>query len=180
MPKPLRLRILEAITAALDEIDGEDGGYYHDLRPVADPLPGKPDNVQRRNFRGRVIFGDTDPLPMTSLLEVPLPPEQYPSAPSNPNRHGPWELMVQGFVEDDFENPTDPAQYLLADVIKRLALEKRNMLETDAMFGFDCITDLRFGVGVVRPPDEISSKAYFWLPITLEVVEDLSDPYDEP
>lgn len=178
LPDPLRLRILKAITAALDEINPDDG-YHNDLRPTPAPTADNPAAIQRRNFRGRVVFGDTDPLPMTAVLEVPLPPDQYDSAPDNPNRHGPWELMIQGFVEDDFENPTDPAQYLLADVVKRLAQEIGNVYEDEGIFGFRCIQKLRLGVGVVRPPDEISAKAYFWLPMTLDLVEDLTKPYDE-
>ena len=31
--------------------------------------------------------------------------------------------------------------------------------------------------GVVRPPDEQSERAYFWMRIRLEVVEMVGDPY---
>lgn len=174
---PFRLQILKAITAALDEINGEDGGYNFDLRPFPATNQDGVEFIQTRNFRGRVVFGETDPLPMTAVLEVVIPPDQYPSAPDNPNRHGGWDLMLQGFVDDDFENPTDPAQYLLADVVSRLAKELPRVYE-DGIFGMKAITELRLGVGVVRPPDEVSAKAYFWLPVTVVLVEDLSNPYD--
>jgi len=169
--EPYRLRLLKRMTAALHEINGEDGGYFNDLRPT--------EETPIKVFRGRVVFGDKDPLPMVSLLEAVLPGEQYPGAPDNPNRHGPWDLMVQGFVDDDFDNPTDPAQFLLADVVRRLALERNNVYRGTGIFGFQNITRLDLGVGVVRPPDEISAKAYFWLPITLILAEDLTDPYNE-
>jgi len=179
LPDPFRLVILKRITAALGEINGEDGGYHNDMRPFPATKPDGTEFMQDRVFRGRVIFGEDDPLPMISLLEVVLPPDQYPSSAPNPNRHGPWDLMIQGFVYDDPENPTDPAQYLLADVTKRLAQEMPKVYDDDGgIFGFRAITKLTLGVGVVRPPDEISAKAYFWLPITLDLVEDLSNPYD--
>lgn len=169
-PEPQRLRILKAFTAGLGEINGAPGGYHYDLTPTAE--------VPQRVFRGRVIFGASDPLPMISILEAVLPGEQTPGAPENPNRLGPWDLMIQGFVDDDFDNPTDPAQFLLADTVRRLALEKKKSYRQGGVFGFpNTILRLDIGVGVVRPPDEISAKAYFWLPISLEMSEDLTDPY---
>lgn len=178
LPIPFRLQILRNICDALHEINGEDGGYHNDLRPYPAPKEDNPDFIQRRVFRGRVVFGETDPLPMVTILEVPLPPEQSPSAPDNPSRHGGWDLMIQGFVDDDFENPTDPAQFLLADVVKRLALARGRVYD-EGVFGYQSIIRLDLGVGVVRPPDEISANAYFWLPITITLVEDLTNPYDD-
>lgn len=174
---PFRLQILKRLSAILAEIDGPNETYHYDLRPYAVGLEDGTQKMQRRVFRGRVIFGDTDPLPMVSILEVPLPPEQTPSSPDNPSQFGDWDLMLQGFVDDDPEDPTDPAQYLLADVKRRLAQERHNVYE-GGILGFPAITKLSLGVGVVRPPDEISAKAYFWLPVTISMVEDLSDPYD--
>lgn len=174
---PFRMQILKAITSAMDEINGNVGGYNFDLTPYPRTAADGQEIIQRRNFRGRVVFGEDDPLPMTAVLEVVIPPDQFPGAPDNPNRHGDWDLMLQGFVEDDFENPTDPAQYLLADVVQRLAKELPRVYE-DGIFGFPAITALKIGVGVVRPPDEVSAKAYFWLPISITFVEDLSNPYD--
>ena len=40
------------------------------------------------------------------------------------------------------------------------------------------VTKLYIGPGVVRPPDEVSAKAYFWLTITLDLAEDLEHPYE--
>lgn len=167
---PVRLRVLKKISAALEEINpdlptGKPSSYRHDLAG--------------RVFRGRILFGDSDPLPMVSILEVPLPVEQIPGAPDNPMRTGSWELIIQGFAEDDFNNPTDPAQYLLADVVMRLAVEKRRNRDYELFDMGNTVTNLHIGVGVVRPPDEISAKAYFWLPVRLEIAEDLDDPYGD-
>lgn len=168
--EPIRLRVLKALSASIATICPEDG-YYYDLRPTPE--------IKERVFRGRVIFGDTDPLPMVSILEVPLPPDQLPSPPDATVRTGDWDLMMQGFVDDDFEHPTDPAQYLVADVVRRLAVEKRRNKDFDILGMGKTVTDMIIGVGVVRPPDELSAKAYFWLPVTLKMAEDLLDPYGE-
>lgn len=163
---PLRLRILKALTAALQEITVANS-YKTD--------------VGNDVHRGRVIFGESDPLPMLSILEVPIPIEQIEPPADSEFSSGGWELMIQGFVEDDRENPTDPAHFAMADVKRRLVIEKRKAYESrpeDGILGFgNYVTGLKIGAGVVRPPDEISAKAYFWLTIQLDVVEDLSDPY---
>ena len=96
---------------------------------------------------------------------------------TNTNQYGPWELIVQGFALDDYDNPTDPAHLLLADVKKRLMLEKRKIGSRTGAFGVTEIQDVKLGPGVVRPPDETSSKAYFWLALTIEMVEDALNPY---
>lgn len=159
---PPRLRVQKAITAALDTITVLNG-YKTDL--------------DGKNFRGRVIFGADDPLPMTSLLEVPIPLDQIPSRADNVDTTGGWELLIQGFVLDDNVNPTDPAHVLMADVKQMLAREKKRDKGYD-IFGLGTIvTEMQIGTGVVRPPDDISSKAYFWLTLTLKLAETLDAPY---
>lgn len=169
MADPTRLQVLKALSSALEEINGPAGGYENDLRPTTE--------VPRRVFRGRVIFGDDDPLPMLSILEVPVPVEPNLSTSDNVVQNSDWELIIQGFVDDDFVDPTDPAHLLLADVKRRLALEKRRD-HGDDLFGFgNKVHELQIGAGVVRPPDETSAKAYFWLNIKLSIAEDLTTPY---
>ncbi len=166
--EPVRLRILKAMTECLKEISVANG-YATDLNGQV--------------FRGRVIFGDNDPLPMACILEVPIPLDQTPPPRDSEFSSGGWELMIQGFCQDDPENPTDPAHYFMADVKKRLVKEKRKALameKEEGIFGYgNFVTDMRIGSGVVRPPDEISATAYFWLTLTLDMVEDLSDPYED-
>lgn len=176
-PDPFRLQILKAITAAFDEIDGTDGVYHYDLRPYKRVKDGKT-VTQKRNWRGRVVFGEDDPLPMTSVLEEVLQPEQARSSPGNPFRTGPWALLIQVFVPDDPDNPTDPAQRLIADVQTRIAQEIEKIKDRKQhAFGFKAIKSINLGPPVVRPPDEISSKAYGWLPVAIDIVEDLSKPF---
>ena len=166
---PKRLAILKALSASMEAISGPDDGYEYDLRPTAE--------VPRRVFRGRVLFGDDDPIPMLSILESPVPPEQGSSAYDNQTGHGDWELILQGWVDDDRSDPTDPAHFFLADVKRRLAFEKGRAREENILgLGHDHVVALNFGAGVVRPPDEVSAKAYFWLNITLNIVENWACP----
>lgn len=163
---PLRLEIQKRLSDALKEVT-PGNGYVSD--------------VSASVFRGRLIFGEGDPLPMVSILEAPIPLDQLEPPEDATLSSGRWELVVQGFVADDRQNPTDPAHVLLADVKKRLAVEKKkslNRLPEDGILGLGrFVTNLYIGSGVVRPPDEISAKAYFWLTISLDLAEDLEEPY---
>lgn len=162
MADSFRLRILKALTAALEEIDGTDG-YTYDLT-------GKV-------FRGRDTFGNSDPIPMLSILEAIEEKAQVPAPQSGGQSNGPWELLIQGFVEDDMVHPSDPAHNLMAEVKRRLIQERVRERQYNILGMGGKITDLRISHGVVRPPDEVSGKAYFWLRLTLVVVENLQDPY---
>lgn len=159
---PTRLRILKAVTAALQEITPANG-YKHDLSTSV--------------FRGRAVFGYSDPLPMVSVLEDVNEAAQQETAKPNPVQAGPWTLLVQGFCEDDKDNPTDPAHRLMADVKRRLVEER--VRDSFKILGMgDTVTDLKLSHGVVRPPEDgVSDKAYFWLRMTLDVVEDVTKPY---
>lgn len=167
---PLNVRILHALRDLIAGIS-IDEGYKHDLT----------DSV----FLGRNVFGDSDPETMVSILEPPVEPDQIPSPDEAKELAGDWNLLIQGFVKDDKANPTEPAYRLLADVRAVLAKERArpgtsrvssgkavDLLDMDG-----AVTKIDFGRGVVRPPDEISSKAYFWLNITISITEDMANPY---
>lgn len=178
MSDPFRLRVQKAIAAAISEISVADG-YSVDLA--------------NQVFRGRLIFGDNDPVPMVSIMEPPLPNDLRPSPPLSTVEDGWWDIIVQGFVKDDRDNPTDPAHVVMADVKKRLAQELKrkgtgpNIRQPDP-FGINfnpdgstrrnIIEQFKIGAGVVRPPEEaVSTKAYFWLVLKLKIVEDNLDPF---
>ena len=167
LANPIRLEILKRMTDVLKEITPANG-YVTDIL----------DHV----YRGRGVYGDETPLPALSVLEAPIPLDQLPSAKDNQSLAGQWELVVQGWVDDDRKNPTDPAQVLLADVKKRLAIERKKLdwdKPEDGIFGLGrFVTAMYIGPGVVRPPEEISAKAYFWLTITLDIAEDMAEPYE--
>lgn len=169
----LRIRILKKLQTILSEVDGFRFGLTDETgAPLAD--------LSGRVFRGRARYGADDPLPMLSILEVPIPLDQIAPPPDSSYSNGTWELLIQGFVADDKEVPTDPAHVLMAAVKKRLAEEKRKNADFNLFdMGPRHVTDMRIGAGVVRPPDEVSEKAYFWLNLALDVVENLNDPFED-
>lgn len=163
--EPFRLRVLKALCDTLETIT-LDNGFQH--------------NMANSVFRGRMRYGPRDPLPMISILEAPIPLDVILSRGANPNSSGNWELLIQGFVKDDFENPSDPAHHLMAEVKAVLATEKlrRNDRQPD-MFGMGGrVLEMQIGQGSVRPPDEVSDKAFFWLTLTLRLAEKLDKPYE--
>ena len=162
MADPFRLRVLKALSASLEEVNPTNG-YQHDMR--------------NRVFRGRIIYGPKDPLPMISILEAPIPLETLIARGAQHSSAGPWELLVQGFVKDDFQHPSDPAHHLMAEVKAQLTKEKRRDRGHNALGMSGRVAEMLIGQGSVRPPDEATDKAFFWLTVTLVVGEDLSDPY---
>jgi hypothetical protein len=122
-------------------------------------------------FRGRSKFGDSDPDLMLSILEAP----RGGSSSSNSTGEGrldSWPLLIQGWSQDDKDNPSDPVYMLLDDVEKRLdrIIATSNNTGQAAypehyMLG-GLITKFDIQMGVVRPPTEnVSSKSFFYLPV---------------
>lgn len=173
--EPFSLRVLKALCNCFEQITPQNG-YSYDLSPYTDAA-GRP---ARRVFRGRAGFGDNDPLPMISILEHPdalaqmlkLEQEHTPAK-------GDWVLLVQGFVREDPENPTDPAHAFAADAVRALAEASRDKYNLLGLGGQrPCVSDIAWTRPVVRPPDdEISSFAFFYLRLTLTLVEDLKNPF---
>lgn len=161
MADPIRLTVLKALAAAIEEITTA-GGYRHDLAGAV--------------FRGRSVLTHDDPLPAVTINEKPVFPEELPQPSGALSRKVELELIVQGFAEEDRQNPTDPAYLLMADVTKRLATEKVKDDGFDILGLGDRVMSLDIGQGVVSPPDQIvSSTAFFWLPVTLRFGENLTE-----
>ena len=166
MLEPFRLRVQKALGARLEEIVTTD-----DATPMTD-----------RVFRGRVTFGDGDPLPMLSILEEPIQDDPDDAPKGGQAAVTIYRLMIQGFVKDDPMNPTDPGHFLMADVLVKLAEVKAEAEAAERVFAFPdkapTVTDIDFGPGVVRPPDgEISAQAYFWLNVSFKLAEKYDAPY---
>lgn len=169
MPLPKQLDILQRLTAHLEGITPENG-YSHTLTGAV--------------FRGRRVYGEGDPIPLLSLLEFRSPDDVLASAGSlGQVRSENWVILVQGFVEDDTRNPTDPAYRLKADVEKRLSdlvAEKPNGKPAfpDAYLLGKRVAGITIGPGVVSPPvDNVSTKTFFYLPVVLEYVTDILRPF---
>lgn len=163
MVDPKRLVVLKALCAHIEAQVRISNGFQHDL--------------QGRVFRGRSVFGQDDPLPMVSVLEAPRPDQNLVTA-KNGVQLDEWPLYFQGWAQDDPNNPTDPAYRLAADVKQALAMliDRRPESAPYYLLG-DLVLDLTISPGTVRPPDQVSSWAYFYLPVTVKLKESLTDPY---
>lgn len=137
-------------------------------------------------FRGRVRFGHNEPCPMISVMQAPNLDIESNSVGDTRVRTEDKVYLIQGWVPDDFENPTDPAHSLLAELKKvfALVLDEESpyyMLKHAHPDGLDMIAGLKVASGLVRPPEQgVSDKAYFWLPITITLIESIADPFAVP
>lgn len=162
MADSIRLQILKALTDHLKGIT---------------PANGYPYDLSNAVFRGRLIFGEDSPLPMLSILEAPRSNAGVEGGEYLSARSETWNLLLQGWVNDDPENPTDPAYGLMDAVETRLSLivktkdDGSGRAHDKAVFLLGgLIGSLQFGPGVVRPPAEgVSSKAFFYLPVRVNL-----------
>jgi hypothetical protein len=161
-PVPFRLRVLKALTVLFEDIN-PDNGYRHDLR-------GKV-------FRGRVRYSDDDPMTMISILEAPIPQEPMAAKGPKSASSGMWELLIQGFCDDDKRHPSDPAHKLMAEV--KTALVRTKVIQNgNNILGMSArVMEMFIGQGTVRPADEPTTEAFFWLTVSLLIAEDLENPY---
>ena len=160
------------------------------------PVLGKHDfTLAGAVFRGRAQFGDGDPLPMLSLLEPPRPSDASAYAGTNRDtRSERWPLILQGWVRNDLANPSDGAYDLMAAVELQLGKVKLTdrygdpidanwyMLGPgDALVGGArnrLISSFEFGPGVVSPPrEQVSTQAFFFMPIWIGLAETAGQPY---
>lgn len=162
-PTPLRLRILKALTRVIEQV-APANGYHHDLTAKV--------------FRGRIRYDQDDPIPMISILEAPIPEDSPPQSGQNTAAYGNWELLIQGFVDDDRINPSDPAHNLMADVKSAIVKERNREYGNDLLGMGNRVKSMSIGQGSVRPSDDPTAEAFFWFKLTLSVVEDLESPYD--
>jgi hypothetical protein len=161
---PFRLEVLRRLTSLLETVTTTD--------------PEVP-NMAGRVHRGRIIFGEETPVPFICIMEPPVPVEQIAPPHGSDSTSGDWDLLIQGFVDDDKVNPTDPAHVLASSARQVLATHRAINARKDIL-GFgernNVVESITIGAPVVRNSDDISPTAYFWLPVTLKLVESLDDP----
>lgn len=164
MPDSKQLRILKKLTAHLELTSGYEG---------------------IRCYRGKSVISAKEVKDTLSLLEAPRPIIGQPAGHNGHKRNETWTLLLQGWPEDDKDNPSDPAYALKAAVeqwlYRIIAVKEDSGLpryEDLYMLGGD-ISALTIGQGVVRPPsDEAASRlAMFYLPLIVEMQTDISNPY---
>ena len=137
------------------------------------PANGYESDLTGRVFRGRTLYGKEAPETMITIVESPRP-DGPNFAGENVAMHEDWQLLVQGWAKDDPRNPTDPLYPIMADVeaalFRTVAMNKvgDGMYPADYRFGNLC-AGLQIGPGVVRPASEVSSKAFFYLPLRVSL-----------
>lgn len=147
------------------------------MRHLKDGIKAALPDVASVDF-GISTYGETDALPLVSLIEDPR--EQPATETSVPGKGHlvPWRLLVQGFVEDASAEPTAPAYNLggqIMQTVSELAVAGEGVLSPERKV--NRVEQIKIGAPIVRPPDEFSSKAYCWIPITLELFETPSQPF---
>ncbi len=165
MRDPFRLTVLKAIGTCLEGITPE-AGCDHDLRG--------------RVFRGREIYGEDDPIPLVSIHEVPGDGDMPMQLRDGGESVVTLNIVLQGFVDDDRLNPTDPAHRLLAEVKAALSAERmRGMGRARDILGLGGrVAELKIGGGVVSSPEfGVSSYAFFILPVVVTFTENVNFPF---
>lgn len=164
-----KLAMLKALTAWLSGITPANG-YEFDL------------STPKAISRGRTVIGADTPLPSLSILESPKPDVGQFAGIQGRVFSEDWLLLVQGWVADDKDNPTDPAYALAAAVHKRLygLIETKpsgNPANPDDYLLGRRASSILIGPFVVRPPEsQVSSKAFFFLPLRVGIQTDVSAP----
>lgn len=176
MTDSFRLRVMKGFTAALKQITPVNG-YDHDFSDYIDSAG----RTVGRVFRGRDFFGENDPLPMLSILEDPRAEPPFNGPMGSSKTQNSFRVLIQGFAQDDKDNPLDPAYALSAEVIKALvtaAQGSSGILGLNQQKRAPCVAGFSIGQPVHRPGrDEISDHAYFLVGVTLLLAEDLTKPF---
>lgn len=181
---PLRLRILRNLSEALETINpttlGEDGQPLYKGEIMNAPL-----DMRGKVFRGRNKLGDSDPEITLAILESPQQPDLSRQPVTADKSYDNWELLIKGDVVDNKKNPTDDCHILMAAVKQCLNLERQRITGPNRQLGSSnilhmqgAVVSLEVSPGIVRPSEEnISPFSFFWLVVTLRIVEDRSNPY---
>lgn len=151
--------------------------------------------MEDRVVIGKTTLGKEEPPPVFSLLEAPRPDD----APLHGAMNGmfqkfKWHILLQGFATDDRVDKTAPAYYMKAAAEKHLynhllglksgssgeRLHPDDYLLGKTTTGQNLTAGVYIYPGVVRPATkDVSPTAFFYVPLILDMVVNLSDPYVE-
>jgi len=171
MADHLRLQILKALTTHLEGIyPDNDEEYTHDLRG--------------RVFRGRNRFGAQEGrTAMLSLLEAKSVEFGNFADEEKSYRKDTWVILLQGWAEDDAQNPTDPVYALLGDVERRLSdivavQEGSNAPKWPGVYNLGgLIAGMALSQPIVRPPEDgLSDRAFFYMPVQITLASNIKQP----
>ena len=123
-------------------------------------------------FRGRMVFGDDDPVTMVSFIEQPV--QDYGEmVGANQGRAYEFGVILQGFTTDDPLNPSDPMYEMSKDIEARLSMiseqaKNGQPVYPDIYLLNGTINTFKFSPGIVRPPDgNVSKRALLYMPIRI-------------
>jgi len=149
-------------------------------------VPGGVADLTGKVYRGRGDFGEETVEPFISILEAPRQVLPDTAGTGKTSRNDFWKLLIQGFAPDDKKHPYDPAYEFLGHVEARLArLVQENPNGTGATYPEEfklgkLVRALTFENPIVRPPtDGVSDTAFFYMPVTFEIVTDMVSPFIE-
>lgn len=176
-----QLTILQALTAHLETLSIEVAVEDPDTGDVT--VIGK--SLLGQVFRGRTLFGAEEHGPFLSILEGRRP-DQAPDTVGYDRltRNEDWHLLVQGFFDDDPDNPLDNLYRLKALVEERLAQVVSVNPDTGTprypevyLLG-GLILDMQIGPGVVAAatPTTGGTEA-FYLPVLVNFAMNVADPF---
>lgn len=175
-----KLKLMIALTDHLKAITPD----WTDLPPE---MAGEvcPYDLSESVFRGRVLFGEEVRPPFIAILEAPRQLDPNGAGTGRLWNDEDWTLLIQGFAKDDKKNPTDPAYELLAWTQMRMAritTEKKSggrggLYPAEWRLG-GLLAEVRYQIPIVRPgKDDVSDTAYFYMPISVGTVTDLTMPF---
>lgn len=170
---PKKLVILKALT---DHLAG--------MKPTVEDLSGNPYefDLTGRVHRNRGLFGRNDKVPFLSILEAPKPVEAL-TAGGQQARKEIFDLLLQGWADDDKDAPGDLSHQLAAQVQLRLGEliakdDQGRPRRPDVHLLANRITSLTIGSSTVRPPQQgVSDMPFFYLPVTVEFTVNGTNPY---
>lgn len=162
MPDPVRLKIMKELCRQIEERAGL-GGMV---------------------FRGRSHFGPSASggiTKMVSVFEDGARTEDFPEQTGNGKATVVnLPLMLFGYDVEDFDNPTDPAQIMMDQVLRAIRSIKRDGAargerEQNYLGMGRIVAEIAIGSGHVFPAfaNNDTEVAFWLLPITLRYVETL-------
>jgi len=169
MPDTKQLVILKRLSVQLEGIT---------------PAAGYDFNLAGRVYRGRSQFGSDEPLPFVSILES-VRPDARPIEAGHEKlvRTERWDLLIQGWCEENRDFPTDELYRMKGAVESRIAQivakdAQGNPVYPGAYRLGGLIAELRIGPGVVRAATpQVGGAEAFYLPLSLTYAINLADPY---
>lgn len=166
---------LDVLKALSDHLEG--------INP--DTTPDCPFDLRGKVYRGRVIFGEETKPPFIALLEAPRQINPSGGGDAKLSQNEDWVILIQGFVDDDTNHPSDEAYSLLSWTQQRMS--RITQQKTNGGNGGQYPDEYRLGgklgeilyqIPIVRPgKDDVSATAYFYMPVTIKMVTDLANPF---